>query len=130
MLTEVVAYDEKNLILYVTMHQLFSIFLLPSFLHARVSLTTVLQLTPSRPFALKSQSSTYLIKSQNDLYQVNEFVKFVSVFGLLRMLVLAGQLVATGLCVLGCVVGAPVSWVEENVVGGNGERRLGDVVEG
>jgi hypothetical protein len=126
----VTAYDEKNLKLYVTMHQLFSLFVLPSLLHARVSLTTVLQLTPARPFALKSQSPTYLIKSQNDLYQVSEFVKFVSVFGLLRVLVLAWQFVATGLCVLGAGVGAPVTWVEENVVGGNAERRLGEVVEG
>ncbi len=126
------AYDEKNLKLYVTMHQLFSLFVLPSLLHARVSLTTVLQLTAARPFAaLESPSpTTYLIQSQNDLYQVGEFVKFASVFGLLRVLVLAWQFVATGLCVLGAGVGAPVTWVEENVVGGNAERRLGEVVEG
>jgi len=127
------AYDEKNLKLYVTMHQLFALFVLPSLLRARVSLTTVLQLTPARPFvALKSQSpsTTYLIQSQNDLYQVGEVVKFASVFGLLRVLVLAWQFVATGLCVLGAGLGAPVTWVEENVVGGNAERRLGEVVEG
>lgn len=125
------AYDEKNLKLYVTMHQLFSLFVLPSLMHARVSLTTVLQLTPARPFALESPSpTTYLIQSQNDLYQVGEVVKFASVFGLLRVLVLAWQFVATGLCVLGAGVGAPVTWVEENVVGGNAERRLGEVVEG
>ena len=41
-----------------------------------------------------------------------------------------GQFVATGLCVLGALLGAPVSWVEENVVGGNRERGVKEVVLG
>jgi len=71
-----------------------------------------------------------MIRSQNDLYQVNEFVKFVSQFGILSILVFGFQLVATGLCVLGAVVFWPVSWVEQNVVGGNRERSLVDAVKG
>lgn len=61
---------------------------------------------------------------------MNEFVKFVSPLGLLGVAVYAGQVLAT----LGCVLGAGlfwwVSWVEQNVVGGNEERGLGDVVKG
>ena len=46
------------------------------------------------------------------------------------MVVMAFQLLATGLCVLGAVAGWPVSWLEQNVVGGNRERGLREVVKG
>ena len=122
------AYDKENLTLYVSIHQLFHLFLLPRFIFspASVSLVTVLQLVPSTAGGKKR----YLIRSQNDLYQVNEFVKFVSLFGVLSVMVIAFQLLATGFCVLGALVGWPVSWVEENVVGGNRDRGLVDVVSG
>ena len=122
------AYDKENLTLYVSIHQLFHLFLLPRFIFspASVSLVTVLQLQP----ATSGGKKRYLIRSQNDLYQVNEFVKFVSLFGGLSVMVMAFQLVATGFCVLGAVAGWPVSWVEENVVGGNKGRGLGEVVKG
>jgi hypothetical protein len=71
----------------------------------------------------------YLIKSQNDLYQVNEFVKFFSIFGIVSLGVFVFQIVATGFCVLGAVAGWPISWVEQNVVGGNKERSLVDAVK-
>ena len=61
---------------------------------------------------------------------MNEYVKFVSLFGVLSVMVMALQLVATGLCVLGAMAGWPISWVEENVVGGNRERGLNDIVKG
>lgn len=61
---------------------------------------------------------------------MNEFVKFVSLFGILSVLVFVGQMVATGLCVLGAVVCWPVSWLEQNVVGGNRERTLVEAVKG
>lgn len=70
------------------------------------------------------------IQSQNDLYQVNEFVKFVSVFGVLSVGVYAWQLLATLLCVLGAGLGYPISWMEEKGVGGNQERSLTDIVKG
>lgn len=91
-----------------------------------MSLVTVLQLVPTTAGGKKR----YLIRSQNDLYQVNEYVKFVSLFGVLSVTVIAFQLLATGLCVLGAVAGWPISWVEENVVGGNRDRGLVDVVKG
>lgn len=129
-----IAYDEKNLRLYVTLHQLFRPFLLP-FHRPSVALTTVLTLAPSTPPSQNHhqkppERQTYLIKSQNDLYQVNEFVKFMSVFGILSLVVMLWQFVATGCCVLGAAVGWPVSWVEERVVGGNAERGVGEVVGG
>lgn len=43
---------------------------------------------------------------------------------------LVWQFTATAFSVLGAVLGMPISWVEENVVGGNGQRRLRDVVMG
>ena len=61
---------------------------------------------------------------------MNEFIKFVSLFGILSVLLYAGQLLATGFCVLGSGVFWWVSWVEQNVVGGNEERSLVDVVKG
>ena len=82
------------------------------------------------PQSSNNAPTTYLIQSQNDLYQVNEFVKFTSQFGILSVLVYAWQLLATLLCVLGAGLFWPVSWVELIVVGGNEERSLVDAVKG
>ena len=46
------------------------------------------------------------------------------------MLVYAWQLLATLLCVVGAGLFWPVSWVEQNMVGGNEQRSLADVVKG
>ncbi|KAL2042474.1 hypothetical protein N7G274_004967 [Stereocaulon virgatum] len=119
-----VAYDSKNLILYVTINQIFQPFVLPHFLAPHVSLTTVLHLT--KP----PSTHRYLIRSQNDLYQVNEFVKFFSLFGVVSVGLFAFQFFVTLFCVLGAVLGWPVSWVEQNVIGGNRERSLGDAIKG
>lgn len=122
-----VAYDQQNLILYVSLHQLFRIWALP-FLSARVSLVTVLHLVPERLSG--SNPTKYLIKNQNDLYQASELARFFSPFGIISSLVLVLQLLATALCVLGAGIGWPVTWVEENVLGGNQERSLEEVVKG
>ena len=119
------AYDSQKLILYVSIHQLFRIWLIPYF-SAHVSLVTVLQLVAQK----HASPTTYLIQSQNDLYQVNEFVKFASQFGILSVLVYAWQLLATLFCVIGAGLLWPVSWVEQNLVGGNEQRCLVDVVNG
>lgn len=37
---------------------------------------------------------------------------------------------ATAACVVGTVLGTPISWVEENMVGGNRERMVRDIVVG
>lgn len=113
------------------MHQLFRIWTIP-FYSAPVTITTLLQLveepypTPHHP----NKRPRYYIQSQNDLYQVNEWIKFTSLFGILSLVVMTWQLVATGLCVLGALLFWPVSWVEQNVVGGNDERSIKDAVTG
>ena len=123
------AFDESNLILYVNLHQVFRMWLIP-FYAANVELTVVLHLIRVPATVYNTNSPKYFIKSQNDLYQVNEFVKFVSLFGGLSLLVILWQFAATGLCVLGTWAFWPISWVEQNVVGGNRERGLADVVKG
>ena len=128
---DISAYDPKTLRLYVTMHQIFRIWIIP-FFSAAVTLTTLLQLveepypTPHHP----NKRSRYFIQSQNDLYQANEWIKFASPFGVLSLLVLTWQLIATGFCVLGAVIFWPVSWVEQNMIGGNDERSIKDVLQG
>ena len=146
-----VAYDEKNLILYVNIHQTFRIWVVP-FFSAPVSLVTVLKLVrfpplppqPSYSTSINpnesqngslydtslSEKPTYYIQSQNDLYQVNEFFKFFSQFGVLSGLLLLWQFIATGLCILGAMIFWPVSWVEQNVIGGNRERSIGEAMKG
>ncbi|KAL8811196.1 MAG: hypothetical protein Q9200_001979 [Gallowayella weberi] len=144
-----IAYDERSLTLYVNIHQVFRIWIVP-FFNAPVSLVTVLKLvrhpplppqpsysTPINPNGMQngslsrpmsSEKALYFIQSQNDLYQVNEFFKFFSQFGILSGLLLVGQFVATALCILGATIFWPVSWVEQNVIGGNREKSIGEAV--
>ena len=99
------AYDPDHLVLYVNLSQIFRIWAIP-FHSAHVNLTTVLHLT------YFESSSKYYINSQNDLYQVNEFVRFVWPGGLL--LVWFWQIVATLMCLVGAVFFWPISWLEEH----------------
>ncbi|KAL8709455.1 MAG: hypothetical protein Q9220_005838 [cf. Caloplaca sp. 1 TL-2023] len=146
-----IAYDENNLTLYVNIHQVFRIWIIP-FFKAPVSLVTVLKLARYPPLPPQPSYSTpinpgdyqngsmyktpsshrplYYIKSQNDLYQVDEFFKFFSLFGILSALLPLGQFIATALCVLGATVFWPISWIEQNVIGGNRERSIGEAVRG
>ncbi|MCJ1241355.1 hypothetical protein MMC14_009360 [Varicellaria rhodocarpa] len=121
-----IAYDSKTLTLYVSLHQTFRIFLLPSFFACHARLTTVLQLVPLTSSSVNSSGTKtkYLISSQNDLYQTSEFVKFFSLFRFVYLGVLLWQFIATMFCVVGAVLGEPVSWVEENMVGGNWEKSV------
>ncbi|MCJ1477448.1 hypothetical protein MMC13_006119 [Lambiella insularis] len=122
-----VAFDAHSLLLYVSIHQVFKIFVIPGF-RAPVKLVTVLQLVRA-PASSKAQP-LYLIASQNDLYQVNECVKFFSVLRIVWLFVLVWQFIATGFCVLGAILCSPISWMEENVVGGNQERGVKEIVLG
>ncbi|WPH01927.1 Hypothetical protein R9X50_00478100 [Acrodontium crateriforme] len=121
-----VAFDKTNLLLYVTISQVFSIWLIP-FYRAPVTLTTVLQL--HKP----PHTSKYYIQSQNDLYQVDQFVRFVAPWGIGSTLVILWHLVATFFCVLGAVLFVPVTWVEQRranskVDGRNEGEETGDRV--
>lgn len=121
------------MLLYVTMSQLFSIALVP--LHSSpVTLTTVLQL--SHGHALNEQQSPasaldkpakYYITSQNDLYQVDQFVRFVVQpwwFGV--MVIGLWHWLATMACIFGAVLGAPVTrWMERRWREEGGKGRTG-----
>jgi hypothetical protein len=55
--------------------------------------------------------SKYYIKSQEDLYQLNEVVKFFWPGG--ATIIWFWQLAATGMCILGALILAPVTWIEQ-----------------
>ncbi|KAE9980250.1 hypothetical protein EG328_000385 [Venturia inaequalis] len=100
-----VAFDKPSLLLYAQISQSFRIWIIP-FYNAHVSLVTVLQLVQDK------KTSRYLITSQNDLYQVNEFVKFFWFGGWL--VVGLWQILAAGVCAVAALVLWPLTWVEEN----------------
>ena len=60
-----------------------------------------------------SPKALYYITSQNDLYQTSEFIRFLLPFGIGSSLVIAWQLYATLLCVIGAAVLFPVTWYKE-----------------
>lgn len=130
------AFDQDNLKLYVTISQIFSIFIIPFYL-APVSLTTVLTLTTdpneyrgykdfektgrqlqhsdhsSEETRYDGETTKYWISSQEDLYQTTEFVKFILPFGIGVFAVFVWHVFATAGCVLGSLVLSPVTWAEE-----------------
>lgn len=94
------AYDEKNLRLYTDISQVFRIFFIP-FYSAHARLVCVLDLT------YDVHRQVYLIKQQNDLYQVNEWLKFISLGkGFAFMLF---QFIATAVCVLCASIFSPIA---------------------
>jgi hypothetical protein len=128
------------MLLYVSLHQIFSIQFL-SFHKSHASLTTVLHLIKLETFpsstsqhevkaSQRTDSRTkYFITSQNDLYQTSEFVKFVFPwFGLGTFGVMLWQFIGTLFCIMGTVLGWPISSLEENVFGGNQERRIQEIL--
>jgi hypothetical protein len=88
----------------VRIFQIFRIWLVP-FYYAPVNFTTVLVLKHNR------SDGKYYIQSQDDLYQIEEWVKFLVPGS--WVLVLAWQFLATVFCWMGTVALAPVTWVEE-----------------
>jgi hypothetical protein len=104
-----VCLDEKNLILYVTLTQVFAIWAIPTH-RSNVELVTVLHLACEEDE--QEGKKKYYIKSQNDLYQTDQFIKFVLPW--LAFLVPVWQLIATLFCVVASYVFAPVTWWEEN----------------
>jgi hypothetical protein len=85
--------------------QNFRIWIVPFYL-APVNLVTVLQLVHDK------KTDTYLIQSQNDLYQVNQFVRFFWLGGWL--LLWLWQIMATFFCLIGTVLLWPQTWAEEH----------------
>lgn len=113
------AYDETNLTLYVNMSQIFRIFVIP-FYQAPVTLTTVLQLEKGQNLnqLLPSQKSLstpllsgetkYYIRSQNDLYQIDQFIRFALPWGIGTTIILIWHWIATLCCIVGAKLGAPL----------------------
>lgn len=98
--------------MYLGMTQTFRIWFMP-FHKSPVNLTTVLQLE-----RIKS-TEKYYIKSQEDLYQTTQFVKFVPFLQLgnfqwASAAVWIWQVVATFFCFLLALLFWPVTWVEEH----------------
>jgi len=79
--------------LYVNLSQVFAIWAVP-FHRSPVTLTTQLQLTHP------PNSKKYYIKSQNDLYQVNQFVRFFAPWGIGDAVILLWHAWATFFCVV------------------------------
>jgi hypothetical protein len=107
------AYDEKNLLLYVHIFQIFRIWLIP-FYYAPVELTTVLQLQRDH------SDRKYYIVSQNDLYQVDQWIKFILPGG--WALVVLWHFWASACCVLGTFLLMPMTWLEEYWGWGDGDN--------
>lgn len=99
------AYDETNLILYVNISQNFRLWIAP-FYQAPVNLTTVLKLR-------KGDDNKYYISSQDDLYQVDQFVRFGYPGILLAWIVHAWWALATLFCVIGALLFYPMTLLEE-----------------
>ncbi|KXT04519.1 hypothetical protein AC578_8623 [Pseudocercospora eumusae] len=96
-----VAFDEQHFILYVNISQIFSIWFIP-FHRSPVTLTTQLQLV-RRP----AEPRKYYIQSQNDLYQVDQFVKFFAPWNIGTTIVILWHFWATFFCVVGAQLGRP-----------------------
>jgi hypothetical protein len=97
-------YNQSSHILFVEIRQIFSIFFVP-FYKSDVNLTTKLVLSHN------SSKGKFYIKSQEDLYQSNEVVKFFWPGG--ATIVWLWQLFATLMCILGALVFAPITWMEQ-----------------
>ena len=97
-------FNQKSSLLFVEIQQIFSLFFVP-FYKSNVHLTTKLQLVHSE------HDGKYYIKSQEDLYQPNELVKFFWPGG--ATIVWFLQLIATFSCIAGALLLTPVTWMEQ-----------------
>ncbi len=108
-------FNRKSCILFVDIHQIFSLFFVP-FYKSDVRLTTKLQLVHS------ANDGKYYVQSQEDLYQLNEVVKFFWPGG--ATTIWLWQFFATGICILGALLLAPVTWVEQRHANSvNGDKK-------
>jgi len=116
-----VSFDEKNNVLYVGLTQVFAIWAIPTH-RSEVSLVTVLHLVQGPEKDVTVLDSTgiptgqaknkWYIQSQNDLYQTDQFIKFVLPW--LAWLVPLQQWIATLVCIFFSYVFEPLTWWEEN----------------
>ncbi|KAK0838914.1 hypothetical protein LTR87_016743 [Friedmanniomyces endolithicus] len=116
-------YDEANLILYVSISQIFAIWFVP-FHRSPVTLTTKLQLT-RKPTSTRLATNKLYIQSQEDLYQVDQFVRFFAPWGVGDAVVYLWHFIATIGCVVLSIIFAPFTRLEERYA----EGRVGRVEE-
>lgn len=84
------------------------------FYTSSVHLTVKLHLTQS------PKNNKYYIKSQEDLYQVNEIFKLMGPgYSAIWWLY---QIIATAFCILGALILAPVTWLEQLYADRNKEK--------
>ncbi|KAJ4356980.1 hypothetical protein N0V95_002852 [Ascochyta clinopodiicola] len=107
-----VAFDETNAILYVSIFQIFRIWLIP-FYYAPVFLTSVIKLE------YNDFDEKYYIKSQDDLYAVDQWIRFIAPGG--WILVRLWQFWASFFCVIGAIVLHPITLLEERSFQDGGE---------
>lgn len=100
-------FDTSNMVMYVGITQVFKIWAIP-FHHSEVSLVTVLHLEQGR-------DRRYYISSQNDLYQTDQWPRFLPFVRLFAWMIPLVQLFATLVCVVSSYAFAPVTWLEQNV---------------
>ncbi|KAI8363421.1 hypothetical protein B0O80DRAFT_433659 [Mortierella sp. GBAus27b] len=103
-------YDEQQQVIYSQISQVFSLWFVP-FYKAHVNLLSVLHLSPSRNDL--TGINKYYIKKQEDHYQFNEFVKFV--FPLSNVVLGLWQISVAISCVVGALLFAPITWLEQTV---------------
>lgn len=121
-----VSWDKINDVMYVGITQNFAIWFIP-FHQSDVSLVTVLRLVQQQNrLGAPTNENTYstlanldmngggkwYIKSQNDLYQTDQFIKFV--LPPFAFILVFWQYFATLVCIICSYVFEPVSWWEES----------------
>lgn len=97
-------FNQKSNLLFVDIHQVFSLFFVP-FYQSNVRLTTKLQLVQS------PENNKYYIQSQEDLYQLNEVVKFFWPGG--ATILWLWQLLNMSLCVVGVLIFKPITMFDQ-----------------
>ncbi|KAK6435427.1 hypothetical protein LTR95_008386 [Oleoguttula sp. CCFEE 5521] len=113
-----IAFDAKRLVLFVSLTQLLTPFLMPIFAN-RGNLDVKLTLIQHR------HTGKYYITSQTDLYTIDQWIRFLIPWGIGTAIVWFLQFMATLGCVLGAWVGVPITWARERVAGrGQGRGRL------
>ncbi|EPE31204.1 hypothetical protein GLAREA_04171 [Glarea lozoyensis ATCC 20868] len=106
---EVVEFNKDTDIIFLNIHQIFSLFFVP-FYKSNVHLTTVLNLVQLPDPAQRAEGKYYIIH-QEDLYQTDEVVKFFWPGG--STVIWGFQMFATCMCILGALALAPVTWAAE-----------------
>ncbi|KAF2279558.1 uncharacterized protein EI97DRAFT_371470 [Westerdykella ornata] len=101
-----VAFDEENLILYVSLTETLRSRLLP-FYRTPVSMVAVIRLEYHPP------NNKYYIKSKNNLYQQDQLVKFIPLIPGLPLLVMMMQYLGTVVALFMALLLLPVTVVKE-----------------